>query len=186
MTGPAAAGRGSARAPAAPTATSRRALPVALIDESLCIGCTICIQKCPVDAIVGAAKRMHTVLAAECIGCRLCIAPCPVDCIVMVDPAPPMHRVDPALALARFRFRQFRLERGLHERAQRFGREAEAELAALEAHAAADSSAEKGQTGQDQPVDVERARKRAVIERAVARAKARQTRANAASDDWLV
>ena len=56
---------------------------VALIDESTCIGCTLCIQACPVDAIVGAAKQMHTVIAAECTGCELCIAPCPVDCINM-------------------------------------------------------------------------------------------------------
>lgn len=57
---------------------------VALIDEATCIGCTLCIQACPVDAIVGAAKQMHTVIAAECTGCELCIAPCPVDCIDMV------------------------------------------------------------------------------------------------------
>ncbi len=57
---------------------------VAFIDESLCIGCTLCIQACPVDAIVGAAKQMHTVIAAECTGCDLCIPPCPVDCIEMV------------------------------------------------------------------------------------------------------
>lgn len=54
---------------------------VAWIDEELCIGCTKCIQACPVDAIVGAAKLMHTVIEAECTGCELCIAPCPVDCI---------------------------------------------------------------------------------------------------------
>lgn len=56
---------------------------VALIDETTCIGCTLCIQACPVDAIVGAAKQMHTVIAAECTGCELCISPCPVDCISM-------------------------------------------------------------------------------------------------------
>ena len=57
---------------------------VALIDESTCIGCTLCIQACPVDAIAGAAKQMHTVIASECTGCELCLAPCPVDCISMV------------------------------------------------------------------------------------------------------
>ena len=57
---------------------------VALIDESRCIGCTLCIDACPVDAIVGAAKRMHTVLPTLCTGCALCIPPCPVDCIAMV------------------------------------------------------------------------------------------------------
>ncbi|MBI5451663.1 MAG: electron transport complex subunit RsxB [Gammaproteobacteria bacterium] len=72
---------------------------VAIIDENICIGCTLCIQACPVDAILGAAKHMHTIIAAECTGCELCVAPCPVDCISMVPiqhniltwkwPAPP-------------------------------------------------------------------------------------------------
>ena len=56
---------------------------VALIDENTCIGCTLCIQACPVDAIVGAAKQMHTIVAALCTGCELCVAPCPVECIRM-------------------------------------------------------------------------------------------------------
>ena len=56
---------------------------VAVIDEHSCIGCTLCIQACPVDAILGAAKHMHTVIARECTGCELCVAPCPVDCIHM-------------------------------------------------------------------------------------------------------
>jgi electron transport complex protein RnfB len=56
---------------------------VAVIDEAMCIGCTLCIQACPVDAIVGAAKQMHTVVADLCTGCELCLPPCPVDCIVM-------------------------------------------------------------------------------------------------------
>ena len=56
---------------------------VAIIDETRCIGCALCIKACPVDAIVGAAKHMHTVLASGCTGCDLCIAPCPVDCIDM-------------------------------------------------------------------------------------------------------
>jgi electron transport complex protein RnfB len=57
---------------------------VAVIDEDACIGCTKCIQACPVDAIVGARKLMHTVIADLCTGCELCIPPCPVDCIAMV------------------------------------------------------------------------------------------------------
>ncbi len=57
---------------------------VAVIDEDICIGCTLCIQACPVDAILGAAKHMHTVIESECTGCELCVAPCPVDCIYMV------------------------------------------------------------------------------------------------------
>ena len=55
--------------------------PVALIDEKLCIGCTLCIKACPTDAILGAAKQMHTVLMQECTGCELCLPPCPMDCI---------------------------------------------------------------------------------------------------------
>lgn len=57
---------------------------VAFIREDECIGCTKCIQACPVDAIVGAAKQMHTVITQECTGCDLCVDPCPVDCIDMV------------------------------------------------------------------------------------------------------
>ncbi|MDS4026971.1 MAG: electron transport complex subunit RsxB [Candidatus Contendobacter sp.] len=60
---------------------------VAVIDEQRCIGCTLCIQACPVDAILGAAKHMHTVIARECTGCELCVAPCPVDCIQMTPVA---------------------------------------------------------------------------------------------------
>lgn len=62
---------------------------IAFIDEAACIGCTKCIQACPVDAIVGASKLMHTVLADECTGCELCIAPCPVDCIAMIPATAP-------------------------------------------------------------------------------------------------
>ncbi len=60
---------------------------VAFIDEKSCIGCTLCIQACPVDAIVGAAKQMHTIVAAQCTGCELCLPPCPVDCIAMAPVA---------------------------------------------------------------------------------------------------
>jgi len=89
---------------------------VALIDEDVCIGCTKCIQACPVDAIVGAAKRMHTIIASECTGCELCLPPCPVDCIALVPIAPePLARAQ-VLARAvhareRFEARDVRLSR---------------------------------------------------------------------------
>lgn len=71
---------------------------VALIDEDACIGCTKCIQACPVDAIVGASKLMHTIVANLCTGCELCIPPCPVDCIATVAaPAAPPRLPRPAL-----------------------------------------------------------------------------------------
>ena len=73
---------------AAPALDASRGMPgpllVAYIDESVCIGCTLCIAACPIDAIIGAPKRLHSVLASLCSGCELCVPPCPVDCIVMV------------------------------------------------------------------------------------------------------
>ncbi|MFM8330143.1 MAG: electron transport complex subunit RsxB [Candidatus Methylumidiphilus sp.] len=75
---------------------------VAVIDEQRCIGCALCIQACPVDAILGAAKLMHTVIAAECTGCRLCLPPCPVDCIAMVPVAETLAEGD-STATARAR-----------------------------------------------------------------------------------
>lgn len=64
---------------------------VALIDENDCIGCTLCIKACPVDAILGASKLMTTVIANECTGCELCIPPCPVDCIIMIEVKPTLE-----------------------------------------------------------------------------------------------
>ena len=84
---------------------------IAIIEEPICIGCTLCRQACPVDAIVGAAKQIHTVLREECTGCELCLAPCPVACITMVPvaqelrtwkwphPVIPLH-IDPQRSLS--------------------------------------------------------------------------------------
>lgn len=86
-------------------------LQVAVIDEQFCIGCTLCIQACPVDAILGASKVMHTVIAADCTGCNLCVAPCPVDCIEMVnvEPTRAWTRDDALQARGRYERRQTRL-----------------------------------------------------------------------------
>jgi len=81
----------------------------ARIREAECIGCTKCIQACPVDAILGSAKQMHTVIAMECTGCELCIAPCPVDCIDMVMLNKEENPVTPAHARQRFYAREARL-----------------------------------------------------------------------------
>lgn len=80
---------------------------MAVIRESECIGCTKCIQACPVDAIVGSAKLMHGILADECTGCGLCVEPCPVDCIDMVPLEKP--RYDKTQARTRFNQKQIRL-----------------------------------------------------------------------------
>jgi Na+-translocating ferredoxin:NAD+ oxidoreductase subunit B len=78
---------------------------VAQIDEARCIGCAKCLPPCPVDAIVGMRKQMHTVVAELCTGCELCIAPCPVDCIVMMPRASlPVQYAAPCAAANRERF----------------------------------------------------------------------------------
>jgi Na+-translocating ferredoxin:NAD+ oxidoreductase subunit B len=71
---------------------------VALIDEAACIGCAACLPVCPTDAIIGASKRMHTVIADECTGCELCIIACPVDCIALVPAVTTANRVHTTLA----------------------------------------------------------------------------------------
>src|SRR5204862_2253739 len=127
---------------------------VALIDEARCIGCTLCIQACPVDAIVRAPKLMHTVVTELCSGCDLCVPPCPVDCIEMAPATGADAIWDRARADAareRFELRRARLER---ERAERAGR-----LAARALKAKMDPDAEK---------------KRAIIQAAIARARAKR------------
>jgi Na+-translocating ferredoxin:NAD+ oxidoreductase subunit B len=109
--------------PALPDALLARVGPrrVALIDEAACIGCTLCIAACPFDAIVGAAQRMHTVVASLCTGCELCVAPCPVDCIVMTAATAPWTERDRAAAHARYESRAVRLEAERATRADRRG-----------------------------------------------------------------
>ena len=85
-------------------------LAVARIDEAWCIGCTLCIDACPVDAIIGAPKRMHAVLPALCSGCGLCLPPCPVDCIDMVPAGRTWSPADAQAASERFAARNARVE----------------------------------------------------------------------------
>ena len=102
---------GQARIPLDPACGAHGPLLVAVIDEAACIGCTLCIQACPVDAIVGAQKRMHAILASLCSGCELCVAPCPVDCITMAPAGRPWTPADAAAARIRHDARARRLQR---------------------------------------------------------------------------
>jgi electron transport complex protein RnfB len=148
---------------------------VAVIDERTCIGCTLCLQVCPVDAILGAPKLMHTVIGQECTGCELCVAPCPMDCITFksVRLLPPHHllfdirreqdRQKADSARRRHRFRRGRRER---EEQERIAKQHQQNRRPLFSGTA----------------DV----KKAVIEAAVARAKAKkaQTAIRTDSQDW--
>jgi Na+-translocating ferredoxin:NAD+ oxidoreductase subunit B len=141
---------------------------IAIIDEAWCIGCTLCIAVCPTDAIVGANKRMHTVVEDYCTGCELCIPACPVDCISL-EPIDvnlsgwaswPQTLAD--LARQRYEARTTRLKREAVEHDQRLQAKAIQKLADLPAHT----------KRTDQAVEVDR--KRSIIEAALAKAKARQ------------
>lgn len=94
---------------------------VAFIDEARCIGCTKCLPPCPVDAIAGAPRRMHTVIAELCTGCELCVAPCPVDCIVMLpllaSPLPALGAPPAEDNRARYEAHNARIARRAAERA---------------------------------------------------------------------
>ncbi len=139
---------------------------VARIDETLCIGCTLCIQACPVDAIVGAAKQMHTVLPDWCTGCDLCVAPCPVDCIAMVPvtgertgwDAWSQQQADDARA--RYLSRKQRLVREREENEARLAAKAAAKLEALRQEAASSEAERQAQE-----------RKKAIIQAAIERAR---------------
>ncbi|MDZ5456634.1 electron transport complex subunit RsxB [Azohydromonas lata] len=139
---------------------------LAFIDEAWCIGCTLCIKACPVDCIAGANKRMHTVIENECTGCELCVSACPVDCIVLEDvttatgwaawsPAQADH------ARARYEEHRRRLARQEEQTRERLIAKAETKLADLPAHSRHEDP---------QVLD----KKRAVIEAALARARAQR------------
>jgi len=102
---------GRSRAPLDPACGAHGPLLVAAIDEARCIGCRLCIDACPVDAIIGAPKRLHAVLPSLCSGCALCVAPCPVDCIAMVDAGRAWTPADAEAARARHDARAARLAR---------------------------------------------------------------------------
>jgi len=140
---------------------------LAVIDEAWCIGCTLCIKACPVDCIIGASKRMHTVVDDQCTGCELCVPACPVDCIAMVPVTGAQtgwqawSAAQAELARERYAFHRQRVERDRRENDERLAAKAAAKLADLPAH-----------SQHTDPATLER--KRAVIEAALARARARR------------
>jgi electron transport complex protein RnfB len=149
-----------------------RPRPVAFIDENICIGCTLCIQACPVDAITGAAKQMHTVVADLCTGCDLCVAPCPVDCIYMLEVTPgktgwdawSQQQADDARE--RHDFRTARLKRDKEENDARLAAKAAAKLAEVQS-----------ETAQSEEQQAEQARKKAIIQGAIERARLKKEQA---------
>jgi len=138
---------------------------VAFIDPQKCIGCTLCIQACPVDAIVGASKQMHVVLSDWCTGCDLCIPPCPVDCINMIDvtgnktgwEAWSTEQAD--VSRKRYHDREERLDREQKDNDDRLAKKAAAKLVAV--------NAEDPESVEEKK---EQERKRAIIAAAIARA----------------
>lgn len=112
---------GIAEKPLNPDFGSEKLRKVAFIIEADCIGCTKCLPPCPVDAILGANKQMHTIIADECTGCELCIAPCPVDCIIMqeIDTPLPWSQSKANNAKQRYLNKQHRAEKQLTEKIER-------------------------------------------------------------------
>ena len=142
----------------------------AVIDEAWCIGCTLCLKACPVDSILGGAKKMHTVIDALCTGCELCIPVCPVDCIELVDASGGRTGWDAwspsqaGEARERYGFHTLRLARDLREGRERRLAKAEAKLAELAQPA-----------GETAPDNAEDERKRGIVAAAIARARAQRS-----------
>jgi electron transport complex protein RnfB len=164
-----AAATGRAVIPINPVNGLERPRPVAYIDENLCIGCTLCIQACPVDAILGASKQMHTILPELCTGCDLCVAPCPVDCISMAPVTmatgwDAWSQQEADAARARHDFRTRRLERERRENDARLAAKAVDKMRAV--------TAETTNTPEEL---AEKERKRAIIAAAIERARNKGT-----------
>ena len=142
-----------------------RPRPVAFIDPKRCIGCTLCIQACPVDAIVGASKQMHVVLSDWCTGCDLCISPCPVDCISMIEITSKQTGWDAwsfdlaDIARTRYHTRVQRLDREDRDNDERLAKKAVQKLEAINA-----------ENPTSEAMGKEQVRKRAIIAAAMARA----------------
>jgi electron transport complex protein RnfB len=158
---------GLSHQPLAPEFGTEAPRSVAFIDENWCIGCTLCIDACPTDAIVGSNKRMHTVIENHCTGCELCLPVCPVDCILLENASAQAtgwqawsaEQAD--TARKRYEFHSWRRTRDAGEQAKRLEEKAEAKLADLPAH-----------SQHTDPAVLDK--KRAIIEAALARSRAKR------------
>jgi len=150
-----------------------RPRPLAVIREMECIGCTLCIQACPVDAIVGAPKQLHIVINERCTGCDLCVPPCPVDCITMLPITENQtgwnawSATQAKTAKQQYESRKIRLEREKRDLLKRQTLKAVTKLKAIQKETSSESS-----------ILAEQARKKAIIEAAMARAKEKLEQVN--------